>query len=87
MGDRAGRAWLWRKGCPVNSLELAGNFKFCLPTSTVQATVSRTFEVSQISLIKRDEIAADTRYLLLQHMPKGTKLRLADVLELFKLMR
>jgi len=32
-------------------------------------------------------IAAGTRHLLLQHMPKGAKLRLADVLELFKLMR
>ena len=37
--------------------------------------------------LKRDEIAADTRHILLQHMPKGTKLRLADVLELFELMR
>ncbi|WP_246786782.1 hypothetical protein [Bradyrhizobium sp. USDA 3458] len=37
--------------------------------------------------LKRDGIAADTRHILLQHMPKGTKLRLADVLELFKLMR
>lgn len=36
---------------------------------------------------KRDEIAADTRHILLQHMPKGAKLRLADVLELFELMR
>ncbi|QIG94424.1 hypothetical protein [Bradyrhizobium sp. 6(2017)] len=36
--------------------------------------------------LKRDEIAADTRHLLLQHMPKGAKLRLADVIELFKLM-
>ncbi|MGY4170951.1 hypothetical protein [Bradyrhizobium sp. USDA 4529] len=37
--------------------------------------------------LKRDEIAADTTHLLLQHMPKGTKLRLADVFELFELMR
>ncbi|WP_338688700.1 hypothetical protein V5279_24470 [Bradyrhizobium sp. 26S5] len=37
--------------------------------------------------LKRDEIAANTRHSLLQHMPKGTKLRLADVLELFKLVR
>ena len=36
--------------------------------------------------LKRDEIAANTRHLLLQHMPKGAKLRLADVLELFGLM-
>ena len=42
---------------------------------------------AEVSPLKRDEIAADTRHLLLQHMPKGTKLRLADVLELFKLMR
>ncbi|UFX41720.1 hypothetical protein HAP47_0020630 [Bradyrhizobium sp. 41S5] len=39
------------------------------------------------SPLKRDEIAADTRHLLLQHMPNGTKIRLADVLELFGLMR
>ncbi|WP_375788445.1 hypothetical protein ACE10Z_14150 [Bradyrhizobium sp. Pha-3] len=37
--------------------------------------------------IKRDEIAANTRHLLLEHMPKGTKLRLADVLKLSELMR
>ncbi|MCP1843669.1 hypothetical protein ACVIHI_003412 [Bradyrhizobium sp. USDA 4524] len=37
--------------------------------------------------IKRDEIAADTRHTLLQHLPRGTKLRLADILELFELMR
>ncbi|NLS69612.1 hypothetical protein E3H11_11935 [Bradyrhizobium brasilense] len=37
--------------------------------------------------LKRDEIAADTRHLILEHMPKDTKLRLADVLELFELMR
>ncbi|WP_456821798.1 hypothetical protein [Bradyrhizobium sp. USDA 4502] len=39
------------------------------------------------SPLKRDEIAADTGHLLLQHMPKGAKLWLADVLELFRLMR
>lgn len=37
--------------------------------------------------LKRDEIAADTRHLLLQHMPKGTKLRVTEVIELFGLMR
>ncbi|MCP1758220.1 hypothetical protein [Bradyrhizobium elkanii] len=37
--------------------------------------------------LKRDEIAANARHLLLQHMPKGAKLRLADVFELFELMR
>ena len=37
--------------------------------------------------IKRDEIAVNTRHLLPEHMPKGTKLRLADVLKLFELMR
>ncbi|MGY2806385.1 hypothetical protein ACVIHF_003115 [Bradyrhizobium sp. USDA 4506] len=37
--------------------------------------------------LKRDEIAANARHLLLEHMPKGTKLRLADVLELFEMMR
>ncbi|MGY3490209.1 hypothetical protein ACVW1C_008092 [Bradyrhizobium sp. USDA 4011] len=39
------------------------------------------------SPLKRDEIAADTRHVLLENMPRGTKLRLADVLQLFKLMR
>ncbi|WP_420965867.1 hypothetical protein [Bradyrhizobium sp. B120] len=39
------------------------------------------------SPLKRDEIAAETRSILLQQMPKGAKLRLADVLELFRLMR
>ncbi|MVT69952.1 hypothetical protein GPL21_33230 [Bradyrhizobium pachyrhizi] len=42
---------------------------------------------AEYDLLKRDEIAADTRHLLLEHMPKGAKLRLADVLELFELMR
>ncbi|MHC2241213.1 hypothetical protein ACVJH7_000520 [Bradyrhizobium elkanii] len=42
---------------------------------------------AEYSPLKRDEIAADTRHLLLQHMPKGAKLRLADVFELFELMR
>ena len=37
--------------------------------------------------IERDEIAANTGNLLLQHMPKGTKLPLADILLLFELMR
>ncbi|PAY03843.1 hypothetical protein CK489_36710 [Bradyrhizobium sp. UFLA03-84] len=37
--------------------------------------------------LKRDGIAADTRHILLQPMPKGARLRLADVLELFRLMR
>lgn len=37
--------------------------------------------------LRRDEIAADTRHILLQHMPKGAKLRLVDVIELFRLMR
>ncbi|MCA1399361.1 hypothetical protein [Bradyrhizobium sp. BRP56] len=42
---------------------------------------------AEYSPLKRDEIASDTRHLLLQHMPKGAKLRLADVLDLFELMR
>lgn len=37
--------------------------------------------------LKRDEIATDTRHILIQHPPKGAKLRLADVLELSGLMR
>ncbi|MCP1843884.1 MULTISPECIES: hypothetical protein [unclassified Bradyrhizobium] len=46
----------------------------------------RAFHVEHDPL-KRDEIAADTSHLLLEQMPKGAKLRLADVLELFRLMR
>ncbi|WP_050625644.1 hypothetical protein [Bradyrhizobium viridifuturi] len=46
----------------------------------------RAFHAEQDPL-KRDEIAATTRHILVQHMPKGAKLRLADVLELFELMR
>ncbi len=42
---------------------------------------------AEYDALKRDGIAANTRHILLQHMPKGTKLRLADVLELFELMR
>lgn len=55
--------------------------------------VARSFEVymrafhAEQDPLKRDGIAADTRHALLQHMPKGTKLRLADVIELFRLMR
>jgi hypothetical protein len=33
--------------------------------------------------IKRDEIAARQRHLLLEHMPARTKLRLTDVKEMF----
>ena len=50
------------------------------------AANTRLFHAEQ-SPLKRDEIAANTRHILLQHMPKGAKLRLADVLELFQLMR
>ncbi|WP_076859447.1 hypothetical protein [Bradyrhizobium mercantei] len=50
------------------------------------ATNMRLFQ-AEYDPLKRDEIAADTRHILIQHMPKGTKLRLADVLELFELMR
>ncbi|MCP1915901.1 hypothetical protein J2R96_008381 [Bradyrhizobium elkanii] len=42
---------------------------------------------AEYSPLKRDEIAADARHLLLQHMPRGAKLRVADVIELFGLMR
>lgn len=46
----------------------------------------RLFHAEQ-SPLKCDEIAAETRSILLQQMPKRAKLRLADVLELFRLMR
>lgn len=37
--------------------------------------------------VRRDRIAVGTRHMLLEHMPAGTKLRLREVKELFKLMR
>jgi hypothetical protein len=37
--------------------------------------------------LKQDEIAARTGWLLKQHLPRGTKLRLTDVKELFHAMR
>ena len=37
--------------------------------------------------IRRDEIAARVRHMLLEDMPKGSKLRLTEVIELFELMR
>jgi hypothetical protein len=37
--------------------------------------------------IRRGEIAAGTRHMLLDHMPAGAKLRLSEVKELFDLMR
>ncbi|WP_029080736.1 hypothetical protein [Bradyrhizobium sp. th.b2] len=36
---------------------------------------------------RRDEIAAETRHMLMQHMPAGSKLRMSEVKELFALMR
>ncbi|KJC59895.1 hypothetical protein UP10_14455 [Bradyrhizobium sp. LTSPM299] len=36
---------------------------------------------------RRDEIAAGARHALLEHMPKGAKLRLTEVKELFQQMR
>ena len=35
----------------------------------------------------RDEIAAATGWMLKEHLPRGTKLRLTDVKELFQQMR
>ncbi|WP_407146214.1 hypothetical protein [Bradyrhizobium sp. ORS 86] len=46
----------------------------------------RAFHAEQ-SPIRRDEIAARVRHMLLQDMPSGSKLRLSEVLELFELMR
>jgi hypothetical protein len=37
--------------------------------------------------VRRDEIAAGTRHMLLDHMPKATKLRLSEVEALFEQMR
>lgn len=37
--------------------------------------------------IRRDEIAARQRHILLQYMPKGTKLRVMDVKEMFDRMK
>lgn len=55
--------------------------------------VARQFAVdmkafhAEYDAIKRDEIAANSWHLLMQHIPKGAKLRLVDVIELFELMR
>jgi hypothetical protein len=38
-------------------------------------------------LLKRDEIAAKQSWLLQQHLPRGTKLRISDVKELFLQMK
>lgn len=37
--------------------------------------------------LKQDEIAASTGWMLQQHLPRGTKLRLSDVKQLFLEMR
>jgi hypothetical protein len=37
--------------------------------------------------IKRDGIAATARHTLLEHLPKGTRLRVFDVKELFEKMK
>ena len=37
--------------------------------------------------LKQDEIAARTGWMLKEHLPRGTKLRLTDVKELFLQMR
>lgn len=36
---------------------------------------------------RRDEIAAEARHMLLEHIPAGSKLRVSEVKELFELMR
>jgi hypothetical protein len=38
-----------------------------------------------VFVIRRERIAANRRHILPQHMRKGRKLRLTDVIELFKL--
>jgi hypothetical protein len=43
--------------------------------------------LAEKSAIKRDEIAARQRHLLLEHMPVKTKLRLTDVKQMFLQMR
>ena len=39
------------------------------------------------SAIKRDEIAARQRHILLEHMPNGGKVSVMDVKEMFERMR
>src|SRR5262245_8907601 len=39
------------------------------------------------TVIDRDEVAAGTAWMLKNHLPRGTKLRITDVKELFLLMR
>lgn len=59
----------------------------------IQPEVARQFAANmrayhaEYGTLRRDEIAADTRHLLLEHMPKDAKLRLAYVIKLFELKR
>ena len=60
-----------------------------LPPEVAEAFVAdmRAFSAAGTNSIKRDEIAARQRHILLEHMPKGSKLRLTDVKEMFVQMR
>jgi hypothetical protein len=58
-----------------------------LPEVARQFAANMRLFHAEDSPLKRGEIAANTRSVLLQHMPKVAKLRLADVLGLFQLMR
>ncbi|QOZ25262.1 hypothetical protein [Bradyrhizobium sp. CCBAU 51753] len=42
---------------------------------------------AEYDVTRREEIAARARHMLLEHMPKGSKLRLTEVQELFDQMR
>lgn len=42
---------------------------------------------AETSGIRRDAIAANTRHILLEHLPVGTKLRLVEIKELFEQMK
>jgi hypothetical protein len=60
-----------------------------LPPEVAKVFVAdmRAFFAAGKNSIKADEIAARQRHILLEHMPKGSKLRLIDVKEMFVQMR
>jgi hypothetical protein len=75
-------------GRPIPYLRLMPRKPIELPPQVAKAFVRdmRTFFRAKDPL-KQDEIAAGTSWMLQQHFPRGTKLRLTDVKELFLQMR
>ena len=59
-----------------------------IPPETAQAFVrdmKKFFKAKTV--LDRDEVAAGTAWMLKNHMPRGTKLRITDVKELFLQMK